>query len=121
VTAITKWLICALPVNRFTVAATALSQGGRTGEWMARFAGLTEKIMNASTLGRITFEDHITLADIQLDVVTGGSGRGLPTSFLAMIGGHSEATWAPRTYAVQSDLSGDLAGGQAGLYERRRS
>jgi hypothetical protein len=76
--------------------------------------------MNASTLGRITLEDHTTLADIQLDVVTGGSGRGLPTSFLAMIAGHSEATWTPRTYAVQSDLSGGVTGGQASLYDWRR-
>ena len=61
---------------------------------------------------------HDTLADIQLDVVIGGFG--VAASFLAMIGGHSEVTWTPRTYAVQSDLSGGVTGGQAGLYDRRR-
>jgi hypothetical protein len=32
--------------------------------------------------------------------------------------GHVEATWTPRTYAVQTDLSGGISGAQASLYTR---
>jgi hypothetical protein len=34
--------------------------------------------------------------------------------------GHVEAKWMPRTYAVQSDLSGGLSGAQASLYMRAK-
>jgi hypothetical protein len=32
--------------------------------------------------------------------------------------GHVEATWTPRTYAVQTDLAGGISGAQASLYTR---
>lgn len=32
--------------------------------------------------------------------------------------GHVDATWTPRTYAVQTDLSGGISGAQASLYSR---
>jgi len=32
--------------------------------------------------------------------------------------GHVEATWTPRTYAVQTDLSGGITGAQASMYSR---
>jgi hypothetical protein len=32
--------------------------------------------------------------------------------------GHVEATWTPRTYAVQTDLSGGITGAQASMYTR---
>ena len=59
---------------------------------------------------------HRTLADRELDVVTGG----VLTAVLAAVGGHTEVTWTPRAYAVQSDLSGGVTGARAGLYEWRR-
>jgi hypothetical protein len=67
-------------------------------------------------------ENRGTLADSELVPVAGGFGGGLPTSFLAMttVGAHTEATWTPRTYAVQSDLSGSITGARAGLYGWRR-
>jgi hypothetical protein len=34
--------------------------------------------------------------------------------------GHVEATWTPRTYAVQTDLSGGITGAQASLYLRAK-
>jgi hypothetical protein len=34
------------------------------------------------------------------------------------IQGHTEATWNPRTYAVQTDLGGGITGAQASLYTR---
>ena len=32
--------------------------------------------------------------------------------------GHTQCTWTPRTYAVQTDLAGGITGAQASLYSR---
>ena len=66
--------------------------------------------------------NHGTLADSELEAVVGGFGGEVPTSFLAMttVSAHTEATWTPRTYAVQTDLSGSITGARAGLYGWRR-
>ena len=66
-------------------------------------------------------EDRNMLADSELDAATGGLRRGFATSFPLTVGGHTEAAWTPRTYSVQTDLSGGVTGAQASLYERRRS
>ena len=34
--------------------------------------------------------------------------------------GHTQAKWTPRTYAVQSDLSGGITGAQASIYQRAK-
>src|SRR5262249_1663167 len=34
--------------------------------------------------------------------------------------GHTEATWTPRTYAIQTDLSGGITGAQASVYQRAK-
>jgi len=34
--------------------------------------------------------------------------------------GHVDATWTPRTYAVQTDLSGGITGAQASMYSRAK-
>ena len=45
----------------------------------------------------------------------------LSASFaLKTIEGRSEATWTPRTYAVQTDLSGGITGAQASVYTRAK-
>jgi hypothetical protein len=64
--------------------------------------------------------DHRGLADSELNAVTGGAGEVLLTAVLPTVDGHTDATWSPRTYAVQSDLSGSVTGARAGLYEWRR-
>jgi hypothetical protein len=64
--------------------------------------------------------DHCRLADADLDAVTGGFGDMFLTAVLPTVDGHTDATWTPRTYAVQGDLSGTVTGACAGLYERRR-
>jgi hypothetical protein len=74
------------------------------------------KTNDTSGLGRAALENPGTLADTELDTVSGG----FATAFLTTVDGHAEATWTPRSYAVQSDLSGGVTGGQASLYERRR-
>jgi hypothetical protein len=65
-------------VSRFTVAARALSQFGRTRS----FAGLMEKIMSKTNdplkLDRVKIETRV-LADSELDAVSGGwSLNGIP-------------------------------------------
>ena len=43
----------------------------------------------------------------------------LTTSFTGTdVEGHTEWTWTPRTYAVQTDLSGGITGAQASIYSR---
>jgi|HubBroStandDraft_6_1064221.scaffolds.fasta_scaffold114395_2 hypothetical protein len=37
---------------------------------------------------------------------------------LVEVEGHIESTWTPRTYAVQTDLSGGITGAQASMYTR---
>jgi hypothetical protein len=39
---------------------------------------------------------------------------------LTEVEGHTEATWNPRTYAVQTDLGGGITGAQASLYTRAK-
>jgi len=39
---------------------------------------------------------------------------------LTEVEGHTEASWNPRTYAVQSDLGGAITGAQASLYTRAK-
>jgi len=39
---------------------------------------------------------------------------------LKEIDGHTEAVWTPRTYAIQTDLSGGITGAQASVYKRAR-
>ena len=39
---------------------------------------------------------------------------------LKEVEGHTEATWTPRTYAIQTDLSGGITGAQASVYQRAK-
>lgn len=39
---------------------------------------------------------------------------------LKQVEGHTEATWTPRTYAIQTDLSGGITGAQASVYQRAK-
>lgn len=50
---------------------------------------------------------------------TKGFVGALTQSFkLSDVEGHVEATWSPRTYVVQTDLSGGITGAQASVYAR---
>jgi DNA-binding transcriptional regulator of glucitol operon len=64
--AITKCLISAQTVNRFTVAARALRQRGRTSDWMVR-AGLETWVMRTNA----NREDR-ELSVQELETVSGG-------------------------------------------------
>jgi hypothetical protein len=49
---------------------------------------------------------------------TGFIGALTQSFSLKDVEGHVEATWTPRTYAVQTDLSGGITGAQASMYTR---
>jgi len=50
---------------------------------------------------------------------TKGFVGALTQSFkLSDVEGHTEATWTPRTYVVQTDLAGGITGAQASIYTR---
>jgi len=77
------------------------------------------KTNNTSELGHPAL-DHCTISDTELDAVTGAVGEVFLTAVLPTVDGHTDVSWTPRTYAVQSDLSGGVTGARAGLYEWRR-
>jgi hypothetical protein len=77
------------------------------------------KTSDTTKLGHAAL-DHFRLADSELNAVTGGVGEVFLTAVLPTVDGHTDVSWTPRTYAVQSDLSGGVTGGRAGLYEWRR-
>jgi hypothetical protein len=77
------------------------------------------KTNGTSKLGHAAL-DRCRLADPELDAVTGGGGEASLTAVLPSVDGHTDVTWTPRTYAVDSDLSGGVTGARAGLYKWRR-
>jgi hypothetical protein len=79
----------------------------------------TSKTNDTSKLNHAALDD-CGLTDTELDAVTGGVGEVSLTAVLPTVDGHTDATWTPRTYAVQSDLSGSVTGARAGVYEWRR-
>jgi hypothetical protein len=95
--AITKYRIWAPPVNRFTVAARAVSQCGRTSDGWS-FAGLMEKIMSktrhtpnldnlakdmrqdadlAAVTGGATAKDDYRIVGAAITAISGGLGDGV--------------------------------------------
>jgi len=81
--------------------------------------------------GGITGSGSLQLAQVATQTITNVLGwkpkdddakgfvGALTQSFsLKDVEGHVEATWTPRTYAVQTDLAGGITGAQASLYMR---
>jgi len=65
------------------------------------------------------------IADVLGWKVKDGDSKGfvgaLTQSFTLMdVEGHVESKWTPRTYAVQTDLSGGITGAQASIYSRAK-
>jgi hypothetical protein len=75
--AITKMSIGKSAVNLFTVRRHVLRQGGRTGDdsWLRRkiMILMSKKTNHTSNLFHATLDDHGTLADSELDAVSGGA------------------------------------------------
>lgn len=85
------------------------SGGGGGGGWPS---ATTASLSQAATTA---------LADVLGWKVNPSDAKGfmgaLTQSFaLTEFEGHTEATWKPRTYAVQTDMSGGITGAQASLY-----
>jgi hypothetical protein len=57
---------------------------------------------------------------VKTDDAKGFTGALAQAFTLTEVEGHVKATWVPRTYAVQSDLSGGITGAQASLYSRAK-
>ena len=77
----------------------------------------------ALTTGSIGQVAYSAIADVLGWKVKDGDAKGfvgaLTQSFtLTEVEGHVESKWTPRTYAVQSDLSGGITGAQASIYAR---
>lgn len=77
--------------------------------------------------GATSLDSRATLAigDVLGWKVNGSDPRGfvgaLTQAFsLTDVQGHTEASWNPRTYAVQTDLGGGITGAQASLYTRAK-
>jgi hypothetical protein len=101
--------------ERVSVPAPAIDEP----RWL-RWRKTMRRTNDMSTLGHAAL-DHCRPVDTELDTVTGGVGEVFLTAILPTVHGHTDATWTPRTYAVDPDLSGGVTGARAGLYERRRT
>ena len=73
------------------------------------------------TLGQIAMKAISDVLGWQAKPDPKGFIGALNASFaLKEIEGHTEATWTPRTYAIQTDLSGGITGAQASVYQRAK-
>jgi len=87
----------------------------------ARLAGcwqeIAERAEGASVSVRTTTIGQNIVSDVQQE---GEPVREASPFALTEFEGHVDATWSPRTYAVQSDLSGGITGAQASIYTRAK-
>jgi hypothetical protein len=73
------------------------------------------------TLGQIAMKAISDVLGWQAKPDPKGFIGALNASFaLKEIEGRTEATWTPRTYAIQTDLSGGITGAQASVYQRAK-
>ena len=93
------------PVARTSAGAGAIPQTGSGGG-----LGQTALKAVADVLGW----------KVKTDDAKGFTGALAQAFTLTEVEGHVKATWVPRTYAVQSDLSGGITGAQASLYSRAK-
>jgi hypothetical protein len=86
------------------------------------FPGFPTAAPGGATLGQ-------TVAKAVSDVLGWKANTADPKGFIGSlmqaftltdVEGHTEATWNPRTYAVQTDLGGAITGAQASLYTRAK-
>jgi hypothetical protein len=89
---------------------------------LARSAGMPSSGGATSGLGQIATKAISDVLGWQVKSDPKAFLGALNASFaLKEVGGHTEATWTPRTYAVQTDLSGGITGAQASVYTRAKS
>jgi hypothetical protein len=88
---------------------------------LARPAGMPAPIQGTSALGQTAMKAISEVLGWQVKPDPKAFIGALNASFsLKEVEGHTEATWTPRTYAVQTDLSGGVTGAQASVYTRAK-
>lgn len=88
---------------------------------LARAPGLPAPTPSAGQIGQTAVKAISDVLGWQLKADPKGFLGALNASFsLEDVEGHTEATWTPRTYAVQTDLSGGITGAQASVYARAK-
>jgi hypothetical protein len=88
---------------------------------LARPSGGTGAMAAGGTLGQIATKAVSDVLGWQIKTDPKGFLGALNASFaLKEIDGHTEAIWTPRTYAIQTDLSGGITGAQASVYKRAK-
>ena len=120
--------------------AKSMGSASRAVEDIASFSVLTEEIgyppsplarpsggggamaLGAGgTLGQIATKAVSDVLGWQVKTDPKGFLGALNASFsLKETDGHTEAVWTPRTYAIQTDLSGGITGAQASVYKRAK-
>jgi hypothetical protein len=88
---------------------------------LARSGGMASSGAAMPALGQVATKAISDVLGWQLKSDPKAFLGALNASFaLKEVGGHTEATWTPRTYAVQTDLSGGITGAQASVYKRAK-
>jgi hypothetical protein len=120
--------------------ATSTGSTSRSIEDLAAFSLLTEEIgyppsplarpsggggamapAAGGSLGQIAAKAVSDVLGWQAKIDPKGFLGALNASFkLEESDGHTQAIWTPRTYAIQTDLSGGITGAQASVYERAK-
>jgi hypothetical protein len=88
---------------------------------LARPPGVPPGMPGAAPLGQMATKAISDVLGWQLKSDPKAFIGALNASFaLKTVEGHTDATWTPRTYAVQTDLSGGITGAQASVYARAK-
>jgi hypothetical protein len=129
-----------LAVAQVHDAGDALGSTSQSVEDIAAFSVLTEELGYApSPLARPSSGAGVMapaaggalgqIAAKAVSDVLGWQAKPDPKGFLGALNasfslkevdGHTEAIWTPRTYAIQTDLSGGITGAQASVYKRAK-
>ena len=127
-----------LPNQQLTAQVNGINAQVEAVEDAVAYPLLTEQVsFPGSGGGGTTFGSAATSASLSQTAVTALSDvlgwKVNPTDAKGFVGaltqsftltdfeGHTEATWKPRTYAVQTDLSGGITGAQASLYSMAKT
>jgi hypothetical protein len=109
------------PVSELASYPVLTEEIGYPPSPLARSAGMPSSGAATPALGQIATKAISDVLGWQIKSDSKAFLGALNASFaLKEVGGHTEATWTPRTYAVQTDLSGGVTGAQASVYKRAK-
>jgi hypothetical protein len=108
------------PINVIDSFPVLTEEVGYPPSPLARRSG-APTVLPGATLGQTALKAISDVLGWQVKLDAKGFLGALNASFaLKQIQGHTEAVWTPRTYAVQTDLSGGITGAQASIYKRAK-